>query len=398
MKILFSNIGLFDAPNAAFLRTYYFARELSKRGHDVTLLTNQRKGFKFPYITIVRENLRIIVIPSLLPLKLRKFGYDFISIIIRTIYMLFNNYDIVHSDNHRPNSFIPVLVHSKIRGSVYIAEWWDYFGRTGQYDAKSKVWKYTIGFFDNYLEKKAVKSARGTVVLSQLLKERAEKLGHSNHSIEIVWGGSDITQIEFVSNSKKFRRNFSIPLEHFVFISTGMGAVEILEYKAFFKALNILYNSRKDFVFARTGSPVSEEIRKELNLQDYFIELGFVDYSDYSKVLSCADTFVLIQANNNKNKGRWPNCTGDYLAAGRPIIFNSVGDMVLFKDTCQIGSEVVQIDEIDKLVNQLNTIIESKELNKRNIEIRKFAENNFSWKKRAAQLEKFYNKILEDGK
>lgn len=395
MKILFSGIGLLDTPNAAFLRTFYFARELANKGHEVTLLTTQKSGYIFPYQKKFRDKLMIIAVPSLSPLKMRKFGYGIISIIIRVVYMLFHRYDIVHSDNHRPASSFPCKIHSKLKGSKYIAEWWDYFGRTGQYDSKSIFWKLSAGPFDNFLEKYTRKVADGVVVLSELLKERALELGHNETAVEIVWGGSDIQEIDFFSSTKLFREKFNLPEEKFIFMSTGMGPTEILEYRPFFEALNKLQKKRDDFIFARTGQPVPSNIKTELNLGNYFFEMGYVDYVDYQNVLACANMFVLIQFDNNKNKGRWPNCTGDYLAAGRPILFNDFGDLKKFKHDCPYASVVVDVNKIDSLSERINDILNNKSFDFKNRkQIRKFAEDQFSWKNRAEQLYKFYCKIL----
>jgi len=399
MKILFSNVGLLDSPKAAFLRTYYFARELADKGHKVTFLTTQMKGYKFPYYKEIRDNIEIIAIPSVAPLKVRKFGYGPISIIIRTIYMLFHDYDIVHSDNHRPSSSFPCFLHSKIKGSKYIAEWWDYFGVTGQYDDKSKIWKLTVGPFDNFLEKFTIKIADGAVVLSKLLKNDATRIRGSKNNIIICWGGSDTKKIQFVESQTIFREKFNLSEKKLIFMATGMGSTEILEYEPFFKALNIVRKRRSDFVFARTGNPVPPRIMQNMNLGDYLVELGFIGYQDYYKVLSCADVFVLIQLDNNKNRGRWPNCVGDYISAGRPIIFNEVGEMNTFAEECSEASLVVKIDNNDSLVEEINQIIDNGRfsLEKCNA-IREYSENNFSWKYRVNKLEHFYNKLLKNEK
>lgn len=394
MKILLSNIGMLDAPYGSFLRTFYFAQELAEMGDEVTLLTTQRKGYRFPYQKIRRRNLTIIATPSFEPYKIRKFGYGPLQTLIRIIFALFNRYDIVHADSHRPVSSFPCIVHKLLKGSKFIAEWWDFNGRTGQFRNKAKIWKRTIGPIDIVLEKHIFGHADGVVVLSEFLEKKALEFGQDKTTVKIIWGGADCKGIEFVPDSAQYRSKLNIPSDKFVFMATGVGGDEILEYSPVFDALNQIYEHCSDFVFVKTGVPVSPAIKQKLISGNYLIEKGFVEYKDYQYLLACADTFVLLQEENDTNLARWPNCIGDYLAAGRPIIFNAYGELRHFAQLCQAGSVVIEMDNTKKLRHLLNKLIQDRiKMSNKYHEIRGFAESRFSWAQKASELRSFYSKF-----
>lgn len=394
LKILLSSISLLDAPNGIFLRSFFMARELSENGNDVTLMVTQQKGCKFPFVKLKRDGVTIIAVPSLVPLKIRKFGYDFTQNIVRILYVIREEFQIVDSDSHRPAASIPCIIHRKLRGSKYIAEWWDYFGRSGQYENKQLLFKLTIGKIDNFLEKYTVKIADGVVVLAKLLKQRALALGQPGSRIETVWGGSDIRGIQFYESPETNRANFKIEKNKIIFMTAGVDTTQLYQYKTFIEALNILYKKRDDFLFVITGRPIPDCIKRNLKIGGYFREVGFVPYKDYGCLLSSANYFVVLQEDNNKNRGRWPNCIGDYLAAGRPIICNRVGEVHVAMDLhCDVFIEI-ELNELEAIKSCIEKILDNKPNGSHEYKkIRGFATNTFTWKHRATQLEHFFNII-----
>ncbi len=87
--------------------------------------------------------------------------------------------------------------------------------------------------------------------------------------------------------------------------------------------------NEKKITWFTTGRKLSQETKQKYNIGNELYEFGWVDYKIYSEVLSCADLFLLLQKDNNINKARWPNKVGDYLAAGRPILVNKMGELTV---------------------------------------------------------------------
>lgn len=397
MKILISNVSIKDYPAAAFLRSFYLAKGLAKRGHNVTFITNQKDRFKFPYEIEIRDKVKIVSFPSLLSSKYIIYGYTVFSTLLKIIYVIFKKYDIVHSDLHRNTSLWPCLVHRFIYRSKLVSEWWDFLGPSGQYDSKSKYWKKTIGPYDNRMELRSKIISDATIVLAEFLRQKAIELKIPNEKIFKLWGASDIHNIKFYPSSKENRKLFGIDESKLVLIFSGMSTAEFEENLITFKALKRLREEGIDICIARTGRKFSDEYLKKYDISDELLQLGFVDYNEYDKLLSCADAFILIQENNNKNKGRWPNSSGDYLAAGRQVFSNSIGDINELEKIFESGFVIInKLDEneVYMKLKEFSEKVQQYSLSYPNI--RKFAEEFFSWDVRTLELEAIYHKVLNN--
>jgi glycosyltransferase involved in cell wall biosynthesis len=106
-----------------------------------------------------------------------------------------------------------------------------------------------------------------------------------------------------------------------------MNAGEVLDIEPFLEAFYALRRQGYNLIWFTTGKSVDESVRERFGIGDELTEFGWVDYKDFSGILSCADAFVLLQQENLKNDTRWPNKIGDYLAAGRPVLTNLHGEL-----------------------------------------------------------------------
>lgn len=395
MRILISNVSIKDYPAAAFLRSYYLAKGLASKGHSVTFITNQNNTFKFPFDIEIRDKVKIVSFPSILKSKYNIYGYTLFSTILKILYVLFKKFDLVHSDLHRNTSLWPCLVHRFFYKSKLVSEWWDYLGPTGQYDSKSKYWKATIGPYDNYMELKSKKISDGVIVLAEFLREKASEIGIPKEKIFKLWGASDVDKIKFYVSPYENRKLFGLNNDKIILIFSGMSTAEFEENLHTFRAIKKIRKEGVDLCIARTGKKFSSEYLKKYNITDELLQLGYVDYKDYDKLLSCANAFVLIQEYNNKNRGRWPNSCGDYLAAGRPIFSNSIGDLIELENQFKDGFIIINKTNEEEIYDKLKYFTEN--LDKHTLiypKIRNFAEKFFSWDFRTNELISIYNKIL----
>lgn len=389
-KILFSHFSVFK--DGGWYRSFSLAKGLVKCGNDVTFLTTQNKFEKFPYSVENIEGVNVVKVFDIGPKKLKKLGVSPLSVIIKLFFVLKFKFDIVHADSgHRPSSGFPCRLNRLIYKSKYITEWWDFFGKGGQYDSKPLLWKLTYGFYDNYMEKKDKKIADGVVPLSIFLKRRALDLGVNDNRILVLNGGADNEKINFYQDNTKFRKKFNIKKDAIVFCFVGMNKGEIDDIENFIKAFVALNN--KKFVLLTTGKKLSKNTINYYKLNDYIVELGFLNYGEeFSQALSCADYFISVLKNNKRNNGRWPNKIGDYLAAGRPVLISPVGDLLFYhKKYPRIFINVGNTKEENfNSLKKLLSVNENPDYN----EIRKISENYFDWNIKARMLNTFYNKLL----
>jgi glycosyltransferase involved in cell wall biosynthesis len=394
MHILISSISIKDKPNGVFSRSFNLSRGLAKLGHNVTLLTTHN-DFCFPHKTELRDGVKIVSFPTFGSEKVSKFGYSILSLLLRSIYIISKKFDILHADQHRPVSFLTCHIYKLFhRKSKVICDWQDVFGKGGIYNYKSKVWKKTLGPIDNWLEIYSIKKADGVVVLSEELNNRAHRIRQSNENITKIWGGSDVDAIKFTTNSSLHRSKFNINPKDFAIIFVGLEMEDYKNNKMVFDSIKKLKEKGLRIVIIRTGKRFSATFKEEHNIGDEIIEVGYVDYSEYGNLLSCANAFILMQIPNINNLSRWPNVIGDYVAAGRPIIMNLVGELVEFEKKAPFCTLTVDNTTEVSLSFDLTRIYDNKiEIAKLNPIIAKFAKNEFSWDCRARELSEFYTTI-----
>ena len=361
-RILFCNTGMLDVPNGAFRRSYTLATELVAQGMEVTFLTTLpvkmpvKKSRTFPYYREQRDGLNVVAVPGMMPMKIRKFGYDPLAVLLRWVFAVMYRFDVVHGDGHRPAVVLPVMMQRWLYGALYVSEWWDLYGKGGFYDKKHRVWKWTVGWLDNVLEQWAVRKADRLIVVSEELRKRAAKLRggvaklsggtvkltgnfaqkDSMQPILKVWGASDVNGIGFEPDPFRYRSLFDLPEQAVILMASGMGERELRASKGL---LDLLLKQDIKVVFVNIESErVLSDWRRTYVSGGVYQSVRYVDYSEYGKLLSCADAFVLLQEDSLKNRSRWPNCIGDFMAAGRPLICSPVGEV---KQFCESFADAV---------------------------------------------------------
>ena len=391
LKVLFSHYGILDG--AGFSRSFLIAKGLADIGHKVTLITGQSAGFTFPYIKDVTGNLSIISFPDFSPISFRQAGLGILNIILKSLYATVNRFDIVHSDSgHRPSSGLPCIINRWIYKSKYISEWWDYFGKGGLYDQMPKLRRFFLGNYDNWSEIYNKKIADGVIALSEFTRQRAIQAGIKDKKIIIVHGGSDIENIEHYIDTKR-RGNFGIDPDCFLFGFIGIDEAEFNDLEPFVKAMQCIKKTQNVKWFT-TGSKLKRETLLRFNINDDLYEFGWIDYSNYSDLISCADIFLLFLQPNLQNEARFPNKLGDYLAAGRLILTNGFGEINSYITNypesfinVNWNSQDIQRAIIELLDQKKNILINGGKS-------RDIAEKFNSWNLKALEVEKFYYRIL----
>lgn len=391
LKVMFSHYGIIDG--AGFSRTLPIAKELANLGYNVTLITGQSKGFKFPYRREKRGNLNIISFPDFFPKSYINGGLGILNIILKSIYATFTKFNIVHSDSgHRPSSGLPCIINRLIYKSIYISEWWDFVGKGGHYNNMPKWRRFILGNYDHWAETHNRMIADGVIVLSEYTKNRAIKLGIKNEKLTIIHGGSDIENIKYIDNIN-FRKNFGIDMDCLLFGFIGINEEEVNNLAPFIQAIQGIkkYNNVKWFT---TGAKLNKQTKLKFNIEDELYEFGWINYSIYSELLSCANVFLLLQQSNLVNEARFPNKLGDYLAAGRLILTNGFGETNYYVNNypesfVKVSWNVIEIQNaIQELYDQKKWLI------KKGLYCREVAVKSNSWKSKAIEVEIFYNKIL----
>lgn len=387
MKILFSHFGIYK--KGGWGRTFPLAKGLVSLGNQVVLLTSNPK-LSILIKTEIIDGVKVIVFPDIIGNKLTSKGYGFLSLFLKIVYVLFNKFDIVHSDvGHRPSSGIPCRVNKRIYKSIYIAEWWDLFGKGGQYDNKGQLYKLFLGWYELKWETKDKIQADGVVVLSEYLKNKA--LDFKDEAfITKIHGGANIDNIPYIKNNSRIKKKYGISENCLTFGYLDAYDKSLSELVFFIDVLNELRKSI-DIKIIVYGVPLKNEIK--LSIGNGLIDFGWIDFTKQSDKFACSDVFIMFKEDNSINNAGWPNKIGEYMACGRPILLNPIGEMVQFAKNHPDGMFITRNnrDSIKKVIldiyNRKGDLMRKGELN------RIIAEHEMSWNQKSKQLLSFYIRI-----
>jgi glycosyltransferase involved in cell wall biosynthesis len=321
-------------------------------------------------------------------------GFGFLSLFLKVLHVLLNKYDVVHSDNgHRPLSGIPCRVHKKTHGSIYVAEWYDWYGKGGQYDTKKKLFKILFGWYELKYEIKDKKVADGVVVLSEVLRVRAEQFKPKDRIIKIH-GGADVSSIPFLYDNSQLKEKYNINKDILTFGYIDRTGSNLEELLPLINAL-IKYEATSKVKILQFGESVSLIKQLPLEILDKIIVFGWIDFAkDYEK-LQCVDVFFLFKEEILASKAGWPNCIGDYLACGRPILLNPVGEVIEFAKKYPFAF-IETTKEEDVIYDKFQYILDNKILlREKGNSIRKLAEEVVSWERKSNDLLNFYLYLLK---
>jgi glycosyltransferase involved in cell wall biosynthesis len=390
MKILFAHCGVFE--KRGWGRTYPLAEGLVRLGNDVTIITTNPN-----YSVLVKSkkinNIRIVIFPDIVPPKITNKGYGFISLILKILYVTFNKFEVVHSDiGHRPQSGMPCRISKKLHKSKYISEWWDWWGVGGEYDLQKKLFKKLLGGYELKYEIKDKQFADGIVVLSDVLYKRALSLKPPEKIIKLH-GGADVTNIPYIDDNTSLKEKYGIDKSLVTFGYIDAYNQDFNEIQPMLDSIFQLQLETKVklLIFGRTRffeNGYSEEYK------NLIVDFGWVNFSkDYEK-LQCVDVFVLFKVDSLSNRAGWPNCIGDYLACGRPVLLNPVGEMTEFVNKYPEGFFISSLST-ESVSDRVKFIMEHHSLLREKGKInRAVAENEISWYRKSDTLNEFYKSII----
>lgn len=386
LRILISHTSIYK--KAGWGRIFPLAVGLARDGNDVTIITTN-PAFSILPKRLVTSNVKIIIFPEIIPSRISRLGFGFLSLVFKIGFVLYHKFDIVHSDNgHRPLAGIPCRLSKRLFGSVYIAEWYDWYGVGGQYDNKKKLFKAILGRYELKSEITDKKIADGVVVLSEVLRNRAMQFREAADVIKIH-GGADVASIPFLLDNRAMKEKHGINPDILTLGYISSDNYRLAEIEPLIKTI-VKYNLslKIKLLFFGNANIDSHSLPKEILENSIFN--GWIDYvSDYEK-LQCVDVFFLFKEEILGNKAGWPNCIGDYLACGRPVLLNPVGEVVDFAKQFPSGF-IVTSTMVDDIYYSLKSILDNpNQLIDRRPTIRKLAEEEVSWGKKSADLYEFY--------
>lgn len=391
MKILLLNHNVVE--RSTFYRAFYFGRELADAGHEITLATISRRNFMRPSETM-REGVRIIETPDL-GVSLARTGWDPWDMAWRLARFLGERFDLVHGFDCRPVVLGPCLGLKALAHTPWISDWADWWGRGGAISQR-KSWIGRVAFapFETFLEERFRHLADHVTVTSRALEQRALSLGLARERVHYIPSGANVRTIP-VLDAAECRKQLSLPQDAPIACFVGFVQYDLaLAVRAFAVARRSVPDARLLLVGPRNRE--AEQWISQLGLTDAVHATGTLPFARVPVPMGASDVLLLPYSNNLTNRARGPIKLGDYLAAGRAVLANPVGDLVDVFQADEVG--VLAPDDVDGYGAALAGMLKDRDRTARmGRTARKVAEEKYAWKRVSETLLEVYGRARRPG-
>jgi glycosyltransferase involved in cell wall biosynthesis len=376
---------------STFFRAFYLARELVDLGHEVTIATISAGRLLRPEIYDL-ENVRIVETPDL-GTGLARTGWDPWDTLWRRRRFRAQDFDLVHGFDCRPAVLAPSLALSR-RGVPWVSDWADCWGGDGGAISQRKSWVGRVAFrpLETWLEESFRRRARAVTVTSRTLLERAIGLGIPPSRVHYLPSGANVRTIT-VRDRIECRRLLGIPLEGPVACFVGWVQYDLeLAIRAFAIARASIPAAR--LLLVGPWNREADRLIEALGLSAAVADFGPRPFAEIPNFLGAADLLLLPMSDNLMNRARGPIKLGDYLAAGRAIVANPVGDLV----------DVFERDDVGLLAGETpvsygaaiaELLADGERCTRSGRRAREVAEQRYAWRHLAPRLVDVYRAALE---
>lgn len=380
MRLLFLNHNV--AFSGTFFRSHQLAREMVRRGHEVTFVTTSRSARVRPRWRDI-DGVRTLEAPDLLFGPART-GWDPYNLLRRIGALRGRGFDVIHAFDCRPAVIGPALALKRSTGARLVLDWADWWGRGGRIRERSGVLvRSLVGPLETWLEEAFRTRADRSTVISAALEERLAGLGVPRASILRVPNGSDTERIRPGDrHGARAALGFdaAAPLVVHVGVLTRGDAALLLE----------------GFAAVRRRWPEARLVlvgpEPPLNGAPGLVRTGFVSFQRMQDWLAAADLCVIPLADTVGNRGRWPGKVNDYLAAGRATLMTRVGDAPGYLEAAGAGWAVEPSGSAlgERMVELLTGrgVLRSAEA-----AARVLAETELSWSRIGGRVEQTYQRV-----
>jgi glycosyltransferase involved in cell wall biosynthesis len=376
---------------STFFRAFYFARELAELGHDVTVATISPSRL-LRAETYDLEGVHIAETPDW-GVSLARTGWDPWDAAWRRHRFLAQHWDVVHGFDCRPVVLGPSLALAR-RGVAWVSDWADCWGGDGGAISQRKSWVGRVAFrpLETWLEESFRQRAAAVTVTSRTLRERAIGLGLAPPSVHYLPSGSNVRTIT-VRDRGECRRSLGIPEDGPAACFVGWVQYDLdLAIRAFAVAHAAVPGARLLLVGPR--NPDAMRLVRDLGLASHVTDFGPRPFGEIPVFLGAAEVLLLPMSDNLMNRARGPIKLGDYLAAGRAIVANPVGDLVDVFGRDDVG--LLAGESPEAYGEAMGTLLADRDRSDRmGRRARQVAEEIYAWRHLAPKLVEIYRSAAE---
>ena len=377
-----------------YFRGYPWARELARRGHSVDLFCHADTERWRTAVEHV-DGFRIVSNPDLLVGALRQ-GWDPYCAARRALRLWSENkkYDIIHCLDTRPAVILPALLVARMRGIPIVSDWIDWWGRGGLIAERRPGWyRVLFGGLETWFEEHFRARLDGLSTISAALRDRGVSLGCDPIRSVVINGAADLDTFATPATRREARERVGIPPDAAVLGFSGLDV--LIDLPLAVRAFEIVRRTIPDVRLLLVGPDRNAITRIGIDpaALDAVYAIGKIPHRELPQLLPAADVFLLPFPNKIANVGRWPNKIGDYMAVGRPIVSNPVGELVELFGRYDIGRLVAETPEA--VAAEAISLLRDPDLcEQMGRNARAAAEGELSWQSQVSRLEDWYEEIL----
>ncbi len=344
------------------IATYNIARHLSKRGHEVHVITSLDEG-------LPRESMEQgFYVHRIRWRKIRFVGT--ISFWFKIFLALRNiNPDIVHSQSIGMG--IPGIVAKKLLKKPLLV-----WGRG--------IDVYLPGPLMKPLSKLVLRNADAVIALTEDMKREMQKICYRD--VFVIPNGIDLEKFENLSREEA-RTKLQIKEDEKMVVFVGtLRPIKGLKY--LIKAMNIITRQDTGVKLMLVGDGEErqdlQELVNELDLGNQVIFGGRVPNEKVSEYMVASDIFVLPSLSEG-----FPNVVLEAMAAGLPVVASKVGGLPeIIKDGK--NGFLVEPKNPEQIAEKVMLLLRDEELRKRVSRNNKEKAKHYSWDSVVEKLEEIY--------
>ncbi|NEV65056.1 glycosyltransferase [Thiorhodococcus minor] len=243
------------------------------------------------------------------------------------------HYDVVHvCPGHRPLYLIPAAFSKIIHRSILVDEWWEWFGKEGLGANTQGTLRKFLAWLEDWLELRSKRFYDIIFPITNTLKERLPKDLQARASV--LRGGID-DELKMYEKASA-RRSLALSEDDIIVGMCGLCDADHQDNAPFIDAfIRTLSTVPQLKLMASGDNDYIKNVIRQLVPKANLIDVGWQPYNQYNVFMSACDVFALPLSDSPRNKGRWPNKLGDFIALRRPIMTCPVGDIPELFETNQ---------------------------------------------------------------
>ena len=250
-------------------------------------------------------------------------GFDLKELIFNCNFLLKNNFDVIYFyRGHRPSSFIPSLLIKIFKKATVVEEWWERYDFKGIGKTRKGL-GLLITLYDTLFELPTKYIYDGTICINSYLYNRIPR----KRQKVVLRGASEANNIHIIEKIKAKNLLALDPNQLYIGLS-NVDINDLNDLKVFVEAYKEAKPAGISFLITGENSERIKNYFQDSKTQ----ALGWVTFENYSLFLSACDLFYLPFPDTERNRGRWPNKIGDYVAAKKSIISNPTGEILEFSN------------------------------------------------------------------